>query len=240
MENEEDILSVLENNENLFETEKTSSKSSFIKTEQKEDQLWNKSEFKPNKLEISKLNKTGKSFYIAYYSRGSELGEDVKDKFVKIAKHFISKGYKYRHNNNADDPIANEILRISEEQYESYLPWGGYNKNIKNPTMKRATEIGYRTAAAYHSKYSTLPASVRAILASNANAVFGVECNNPVDFILVYNENGDECIPKVKEKIDWKALGNLSFIFRLISDVEIPVFNIKNNESVKRLIEIMK
>lgn len=262
----EDILDALDSNETPFKEEYSSNNSNSngynsysknnnnyknynnngykknynnFKPKPKQESLWDKTDFKPTLIDAIKLKSTANSYAVYdYVSKENSLAitDDVIKLFVSIAKSLKSRSYTFRHNNSADDKIANEILKIEGIITESYLPWGKFNSNITKPKRWSGSQEAYSIAMAYHAKFKELPPAIRAILASHVDALLGHECLDPVNFLLCWTECGSE---KYSNKMDFKKAGNLPFILKICEDANIPVFNLKNKEALNNLKGLM-
>ena len=238
--NEEELLAALDGNESTFDesklqsTTKSDNKSGF---KPKGEDLWKKDDFKAKKLSIEDFKKSGKSFMVAYYNRDDKVSDEVVSKFAKIAKYLSTKGFVFRHNGSADSKLQNEILGIQDIKVKSYLPWSKFNLNIKTPVVKNPRKDAYEYACNYHTKFNTLPATIRAKLASEITAMFTEKFSDPVDMIICYNETGDEVITR---GVDYKSLGNISFTIKVAADNNISVFNLQKEDAITRIVEFVK
>ena len=239
--NEEELLAELDNNEPAFQEDKLqsitkSSGNSNFKRDRED--LWKKSDFKAKKLSVEDFKKSGKAFMISYYGNDSKVSDEIVSKFTKVAKYLINKGFIFRHTGSKDSKIQNEILAISDINYQSYLPWGKFNTNIKKPVFKSTPKDAYEYACNYHSKFNTIPyPAIRAKLGAEIAAMFTEKFNNPIDLLICYNENGDEVITK---DVKYKELGNISFPIRVANDNNIAVFNLQKEDSITRIVEFVK
>jgi len=198
---------------------------------------WGNPDVTPEKIDATKLHKSEKSYNLVVYTNGVELADSYKKKILELASALAAKGYKFRHTGNSDDALQNAILKIDGLSYDSYLPWIKFNTNITTPKMKRPTACGYKIAAGAHKIFAKFKNGPRAVLARNVHATLGASCTDPVNFILAYTEDGAEGFVK---DMDFKVTGDLVFYLNLAKNANIPVFNIKNGESLKRLIEYIK
>lgn len=198
---------------------------------------WGNPEVVPMKIDANEMKRSEKSYNLVVYTKGVELRDEYKKKILELATVLASKGYKFRHTGSSDDTIQTAITKIDGLTYDSYLPWIKFNTNVTTPKMKRATPCGYKIAAGAHKIFSKFKNGPRAVLARNVHAALGVDCKDPVNFILAYTEDGAEGFVK---DMDFKVTGDLVFYLNLAKNANIPVFNIKNDDSLKRLIEYIK
>lgn len=198
---------------------------------------WGDPNVMPSKIDAATMNRSEKSYNLVVYTKGIELGDEYKKKILELATVLAAKGYKFRHTGNSDDVLQTAILKIDGISYDSYLPWIKFNTNITTPKMKRATACGYKIAAGAHKIFTKFKNGPRAVLARNVHAALGVDCKDPVNFIIAYTEDAAEGFVK---DMDFKVTGDLVFYLNLAKNANIPVFNIKSDESLKRLIEYIK
>ena len=231
---EEELFGMLEDKNSNLDKMAEENKSSGNSTR---PNLWEKTDFKLVRVDVEKLKKTGKSFGIFLSGRDSDVPAEAKEKIIKVARALILKGYSYRTSGGSQDTINAEIVAIENSNSEYYLPWKSYNKNVVKPVLRYPTELGYQYAFSNHKAFPKLPATVRAILASNVHVLLGKECTDPLDLIIVYSPKGDEVINK---DTDYKQAGNTVFPIKIASSCNIPVFNIQKEDTVTRLVDYIK
>ena len=198
---------------------------------------WGDPNVTPAKIDAADMHRSEKSYNLVVYTAGVELKDGYKKKILELATVLAAKGYKFRHTGSSDDVLQSAILKIDGVSYDSYLPWIKFNTNIKTPKMKRATACGYKIAAGAHRIFAKFKNGPRAVLARNVHAALGADCKDPVNFIIAYTEDAAEGFVK---DMDFKVTGDLVFYLNLAKNANIPVFNIKSDESLKRLIEYIK
>lgn len=232
MATEEEILDMLDSNDEPFKKEDKS------KSNSKKENLWDKKDFTPLKLDSNDfLDNTPKSFFIYAYTGNSVIPDDIKTKLEKIVKALAKKQWHYRCNASNKESTLSDLLNIEGLQSNVYLPWKTYNDKITvKPTLTRVNEVGYRIASTYNKNFTNLPSAVRAIYGNLANCMFNVEGNDPVKLVLAYTSCGTE---KINKNTDFKTIGNLSFIIRLCNEVDIPLINIKRDDAIERIVNIL-
>ena len=228
----DDIFDLLDSEEKPFaKKENTSS------TAQKKENLWDKEDFKPLKLDPSTFKKTKKTFAVSYHVPDGELSSEVHDKLVEVAKVLIAKGYTYRTSADSKDTLNKDILDLDGVKAETFLPWKKFNLEAKNLIRYSPTEKAYSIAMNSHKVFMKLPAAVRAILSSQVHSLLGKECTEPVDLMITYTNCGSEAIVK---KMDFKTTGSVTFLLKVCGDANIPVFNLKTDSFTTRLSEFVK
>lgn len=235
MVTEDDLLASLDSDGTAFAD--VSNTSTLKGSKSKKVNLWDKTDFDPLKIDSDTFKKTGKTFTVAFSKQGKDIDEATLGSFLKVAKVLASRGYTFRYNGSSEDKLQNSILALDGMVSEIYLPWKNINKNISSPTLAYPTETAYRMAAALHKSFAKLPASVRAILASDIHSMLGKECNSPVDLLLAHSPCGSEKF--VKEQ-DFKKLGYLSFYLSITKATAVPVFNLQKEDAINRIVEFLK
>jgi len=230
----DDIMGMLESNDKPFKSE-----SSEEKKDEKFD-YWGDPDCKKRKINVNFFNKTGKSFTTCVYiaPRGTKVPDDVKTKFIELTKVLGAKGYTYRHTGDSKDDMQNAMLEVDDVKIESYIPWKKFNPDIISPTVYKPMGAAYEIAANSHKGYTKLPPSVRTILGRDVHAMLGKDLNNPVDFLIAYTLDGAEALSGGK-KLDYAVTGNLAFYMKIAEESNIPVFNLKNDDAIKRLSELL-
>ena len=238
---EEDLLDLLGSDEKPFQTSesKTQERKPYNggNDKPKQENYWDKEDIAPVKIDANKFVKTDKTFSVATYTGTEKLPSDVKEKIVEIAKVLLTKGYKFRHYGAADDDLQNEIIDIEIGSKETYLPWKKFNANITRPILSLGTGKAYGIALNSHKVYMKLPPAVRAVLANQVHVMLGKDCTDPLDLLISYTKCGSEHISK---NMDYKITGSLTFFLSVCGESNIPVFNLKNEDCIKRISEFLK
>lgn len=203
----------------------------------KKENLWEKEDFKPLKLDPSKFTKSGKKFAISYNVPDGELSSEIQDKLVEVAKILVAKGYTYRTSSDGKEPVNKAILELDNVKPETYLPWKKFNTDAQNLISYMPTEKAYSIAMNSHKVFMKLPPAVRAILSSQVHCLLGNECVEPVDLMITYTNCGSEAIVK---NMDFKITGSVTFLLKVCGDANIPVFNLKTDNFTTRLSEFIK
>lgn len=199
--------------------------------------LWNKTDFNIKKIDTTKFNKSGSHYAWYGYYPEDDLTDSFKNMVKVIFNGLNENGYIFRHNQASNNNLINDLINQKDFSFESYLPWKNFNAGIENAIMNYGNEKGYSIAAGYFKTFGNLPPTIRAVKASMVHSLLGKECDNPVDFILVYTETGDD---KFHKDFKFAKNGDLAFIIKICKDANIPLFNIKNPQSLKNFKEFMK
>ena len=196
----------------------------------------------PKDIDTSIFEKDGKSFMVIAH----DAPEEVVEKILKVVKKLHSDGFIFRHDGNATDTVQNKILEIyGDSNVESYIPFKKYNEDIEKPISPNGYEAPFRYASKlYGGSYNEkLSKGAKAVYASKVHALLGKDSNSPIDFLLCYSASGDETYPPYKKggpKIDYSKLNNTGFYLRVTDATSINVYNFKNSDSIKNLVELIK
>jgi len=197
-------------------------------------------EVSPSKIDAGNLKTKGKTFVINTYVKDGTVPATDVEKIVNIAKVLVGKGYVFRHTGNDKDALQNKILEIEGIKSETYIPWKKFNPNIEKPTLFKVKGLAYRYAAGLPNFLKFFKARsnpVRAIISREVHAMLGVDLDEPVGMVIMYNVTGDEAPAKRPE---FSKLGNTHTYILLAAEANIPVFNIKNEDAVKRIATYIK
>ncbi len=240
----DDIFEMLESGDKPFQQptaqqqeQRPSYQNNNFSNRPKKVTLWDSTDIKPYKIELSELKRTKKTFGVFLHSTKDSIPKDMEERFVNFAKALFTKGYTFRYNGDKNDKISLAIIALPNSKVDCYLPWKKYNEEFVNPVTISPSEKAYGIAFNSHGKFMKLPSSVRAILSRDVHVVLGKDCNDPIDIALIYNLDGSEMVDR---KTDYKQQGNTTFILKVTADSDIPVFNLKSDGSTQRLIEFIK
>lgn len=239
---EDDLLELLGSDEKPFqskETNTTTERKPYTggNDKPKQENYWDKEDIAPVKIDASKFSKSEKTYSVCVYVGNEKLPSDVKEKIIEISKVLLTKGYKFRHYGSADDELQNAIIDIEIGSKETYIPWKKFNPNITKPILSLGTGTAYGIGLDNHKVFMKLPAPVRAVLANNVHVMLGKDCNDPLDLLISYTKCGSEHLTK---KMDYKLTGSLTFFLSVCGESNIPVFNIKNEDCIKRISDFLK
>lgn len=234
----EDLLDLLESNEKPFVTTQQQQRKDFGNRSGNKPQgpsLWDKTDFKVTKLDASLFDKTNHTYSIILVKGENELPEAIIDRAKNIAVLLNTKGFIYRHGSDINDTFQNMLVKLPEFNYECFMPWKKFNLMVT--ATAKLSEKAYNLAFTFQKNYIDRPPTVRAILAKDVQIMLGDECKKPLTMLIVYSECGSD---KIVKDMDYKKTGPLYFYFKICAEANIPVFNIKSDESFKQLVNFIK
>ena len=199
----------------------------------KKENYWEKTDIEAMGIDVTKFNRTGKSF-VVYVHPENDLPAEAVANITKVVKALVSNGYTFRYTGSSKSMLHNQLCQLEGASVDYYLPWKGFNKTVANPSLPNPT--GYKIAMGIHGKYMKLSPTVRAIIAKDVNAILGDEATDPVDFVVAWTTCGTEVIGK---GVDYKTLGPVSFVLDLSKKASIPVLNVGNNGFVDKFKELI-
>lgn len=233
---EKDLLDLLDSDEKPFEKEDKALDAKKFAGKPKKENLWTKLDFTPRKLELEKMTKVGKSFAWYVYLTENSIPEETKKKILSLMAVLGKKEFVFRTIADKTDTLGIAMLAVADLTSEVYLPWPKFNENMEEPTLSFPKEPGYEVAKAYDKFFDKKKPAMRAIYASQAHTLVGEKADNPVDFLICYTEGGSEGF---KKGYDYKKEGSLGYYIAICNELNIPIFNLKNDESFKRLVKLL-
>ena len=229
----EDVLDMYLGSDEVPFKEEPKKDGNFKSKGARED-LWNEVNFEKKQPDRSKFSKSGKSFLVAVAATPDEEG---KNYFKKLVGALSSRNHvmRYQFNNHTD--FYKELTDIEGVSVEAYLPWKKMAPDLKDVKRTFATRQAYEMAAYYAPKFATFPPAVRCIRANVMHSMLGDKLNNPIDLVLVWSECGTESLTR---ETDFKKVNAISNFLQVAKDLNIPVYNVKNKESIQKVAEYIK
>lgn len=198
-------------------------------------------------FDTDSFSKEGKTFTVCFVpGDNEEENAKAKENIKKICKRLGELGFVMRIIFHANDKFENELCEIEGLKREVYLPYGKFNpKYAKESIIANYYEKPYGHAAEIIGKKfnESFSKPGKGIMASRAHCMLGKKSDNPVDFVIIYNEEGREFIPDKSnnngggkpERIDFKKLGNSAFYMKVAQKIGAQIFNVKKSESILQL-----
>lgn len=121
---------------------------------------------------------------------------------------------------------------IAGGEMEIYLPWKGFNHNTSSLCTQHPDT--YKIAAELHVAWNYLSAAAQTLMARNVHQVLGRDLQTPVDFVVCYTPDGCTSIERYTSKT-----GGTGLAIALASVNNIPVFNLRNKDAVKHLVDFV-
>lgn len=158
----------------------------------------------------------GYRFYAGIGSR--ETPQNILLLMAWIGEKLSQRGYVLRSGGaqGADKFFASEV---SEHLKEIFIPWKGFQEEINGivsidlPTYEQAKKI----AESFHPAWERCSSGAKKLLTRNVYQILGRRLNEPVDFIICWTKDG-------------KASGGTGQAIRIAENINIPVYNLKDEE----------
>jgi hypothetical protein len=156
-----------------------------------------------------------------------DIPNEYYDKLADIVR-VLQRRYIIRSGGaNGSDHVVTEYVAAHRRQI--YIPWDGFNglydssqTGVINAQKLTSKNLSYELAEKYHPYWHNLKDGAKRLMARNSHQVMGMDMETPVDFIVCYTKSG-------------KATGGTGQAIRIAEKMNIPVYNIKNEEDYKKL-----
>lgn len=128
------------------------------------------------------------------------------------------------------DAWFEEGCDVVDGQKEIFIPWKGFNDHssllcdITPEAMALAEDV-------YGPRWQCLKQGARKLMARNCYQILGQTLDDPVDFVVCWTPDGAEM-----EKDRGYKTGGTGQAIALASRNNIPVFNLRNDDAVLRLL----
>lgn len=198
------------------------------------EDLWSDTSIGKHKPDPATFNKVGKSFLITL---AGTPDEKAKEQLTKIVTTLGSKNFAMRYQFTDTISFLKTLADTDGLTVEAYLPWKKMAPDLEHVAKTFATKRAYEMACHYANKFNALPNAIRCFRANMMHAMLGPKLDNPVNLAICWSECGSEQITK---ETDFKKVGNLTNIFTPCRELNIPIYNIKNEDSLKKLVEYIK
>lgn len=237
---EDDILDqYLGSSDGAFESkvkdDNKDKKSSEFKSKGGNDSgLWNDTNIKKVRPDPANFVKEGKIFTVALAGTPDDKAQETMLKLLKVlaSKNFVM---RYMFDNNVS--FLKTMADVEGLTKEAYLPWKKMAPDLASKALTFARRKAYEAASYYSPKFNTFPPAIRCIRSMAIHSLLGKDVNNPSNFLLCWSECGTEVMTR---DTDFKKLGNNGNFLTPCKDLNIPVYNIAKEESLKSLIEYIK
>jgi hypothetical protein len=150
--------------------------------------------------------------------------------FISIGEILANKGYILR--SGAADAAFEEGCDKVSGQKEIFLPWKGFNNHSSE--LYQPSPRAFDIAKEHHPMWNALTTISQKFMARNTEQVLGELLYEPTDLVICWTQDG--CESDVTRS---KATGGTGQAISVASLRDIPVFNLKNEGSLDRLVEFL-
>ena len=186
---------------------------------------WN-DEITPREINKTNLKRFDRNFALGSHG---EVPVEVIEKIKSTFEELNTLGFTLRATGDNRDKLAVEGEKAYERK-EYHIPFKKFNPDVEAKTSK-PSKFAYEIAAKYHRAFTKVSNVVRGFLARNVHIMLGSDCNTPVNFIIIYTSCGIETTKNIK----FETAGNVSFNIDLAEELNVPIFNFKNENAKERL-----
>jgi len=167
-------------------------------------------------------------FYTGIGSRSTP--PEIIELMTKIAVKLEEQGWTLRSGGAGGADIAFE--KGVNNLKEIYLPWPGFNNSTS--TLHNITNEAKEIASENHEAWEWLKPSIRKLMTRNVYQVLGYDLNTHSSFLICYTSDGCE-----HDETRTQKTGGTGLAISVASKQGIPIFNLKNEASLKRVSKLI-
>lgn len=131
----------------------------------------------------------------------------------------------------ADIAFETGCLR-TDSVCEIYLPWKQFNQHQSN--LFNVSEEAMYLASKFHPRWNNLPDWGRKLHGRSAYQVLGIDLNSPSDVLICWTYDGCESDSRRN-----MYTGGTGTAISIADYYNIPIINLKNNNAIKRVEDIL-
>lgn len=188
----------------------------------------------PMEPKISEFNRKANTFLAV----GTDLPTGLESKLSVVLDTLHGKRFTARLASDKRDPL-DTFVKANYFMKEFFLPWAKFDTDVvpklPKPTPDARPVACWLTLTTRRKSdpdiFNMIPSVVRTFIARNTHLVLGEDLKSPVKFMILYTPNGEG----LGDRIDFKSAGNVKFFLEVAKIFSIPVFNIQNEDSFKKL-----
>ena len=113
-----------------------------------------------------------------------------------------------------------------------YLPWRGFNDSTSN--LYYISDEALEIASRHHPGWVRLSSPIRKLMARNVYQVQGLNLDENSQFLICWTDDGCESAETRTSKT-----GGTGLAISLASELGIPIFNLKNEASLERVLSLL-
>ncbi len=171
-------------------------------------------------------------YFAGIGSRG--VPDNIFKLMQDISEYLGSLGYVLRSGKAIGSDTAFEIpYDLNGYRKEIWLPWIGFNKH--KGVGYYPNENHFKQGPKIHPLWEKLPRYMKFLHARNVGQILGTDLNTPVEFVVCWTPDGCE-----SHETRTKVTGGTGTAITVASFNNIPVFNLKNEDAVERLMYFLK
>ena len=191
---------------------------------------WN-DEITPREIDTALLKRFDRTFTI---TSSGEVPQTVIDNVIAVLDTINSVHFTLRDSLDSRDALlVGTSKHVTRRDY--ILPWKKFNTSV-DAKVSKPSKYAYEVAAYFHKAFKKIPNVVKTMIARNNHLILGAECDTPVNFIICYSDDGAD----TKKKVDYKTTGNISYFIEVGEELNIPIFNFKNEGAKEKLLGFLE
>ena len=158
---------------------------------------------------------------------------EVLNNMSVVATELATRGWMLRsgHASGADQAFETGALAVQGDA-EIYLPWDGFNDghHLLNSCINAQAlpnwNAAAKMAAAFHPAWDKCARGAQSLHTRNIYQILGYDLRTPVNCVICWTRDG-------------KASGGTGQALRLAEYLEIPVFNLQNEDALTQLADFV-
>jgi hypothetical protein len=180
----------------------------------------------PREINKNTLKRFDRTFTVA--SAKGNVPDEVLNKLNPFLETLTDYGFTFRSSVDTRDNLTMYVDGKFQRK-EIYLPFKKFNQSV-TAKLTRPSKFAYELTAKFHKAFDKLSHPVKGFLARNTHLILGGDCDTPINFIIIYTECGIETAKGIK----FETAGNASYFITVADDLNIPIFNLKNENFNER------
>ena len=147
---------------------------------------------------------------------------------TQLARRYEQQGYILRSGGANGADSAFEAGVANPDNKEVFLPYRGFNKS--NSSYWNIPEKAFDIASRHHPSWYGLNPGVQKLMARNVQQIMGKNLDSLSEFVICYTKDGCE-----SQATRTRDTGGTGLAISLASSLNIPIINLKNLESFKKV-----
>lgn len=153
-----------------------------------------------------------------------ETPEGAIREFERLTKELIADGFTVR--TGCDNPTAKAVTAVAG-QAEVFVPWGGFGG--QEAFYGKTNNMSQRIACHFAPYLITAKRAARVIQSYYLLLLLGKDNVSHSRFLITWTPKGEETMEGVN-----RETGSMGLIIKVANSLNIPVFNLGNNDAVDR------
>lgn len=162
------------------------------------------------------------------------LDDNMKPIIVALAEQLATECWILRSGaaHGCDELFEQGCDKVSTKQKQIFLPWKQFNQH--DSEWYDPPEKAFDVAKQYHPAWKNLKEVSKKFMARNTQQVLGPKLDEPCSFVVCWTLDGCEHGDDTTEHT-----GGTGQAIRVASSYNIPIFNLKNPNTIQRLFDFL-